>query len=172
MALAGRWLSKNLGSVAKSVLPGTVLSAGFGLLGGGPKGALAFGASDFATSLPATLLGRYAAQNLKNPTARKAVEYGANIAGTLAGNEIGAALLTAGQPQQIAQQIEQRSVVNQMPLVDQIYDLSPGTQYQMAGLPSGQPFEELLSQVPSASWMKYLDPADQAMLQSAINPRL
>lgn len=172
MSLAGRWLSKNLGSVAKSVLPGTVLSAGFGLLGGGPKGALAFGASDFATSLPATLLGRYAAQNLKNSTARKAVEYGANIAGTLAGNEIGAALLMGGQPQQIAQQIEQRSVVNQLPLTDQIYDLSPGTQYQIAGLPDSQPFEELLNQMPSASWMKYLDPADQAMLQGVINPRL
>lgn len=172
MALAGKWLSKNIGSALKSVLPGTALSAGFGTLAAGPQGGLVYGATDLIGSLPATLLGRYAGRNIKNKDVRGFVEGAANIAGSIGGSMLGAELMAGGQPQQIAQQIEQRSVVNQMPLVDQIYDLSPGTQYQMAGLPSGQPFEELLSQVPSASWMKYLDPADQAMLQGAINPRL
>ena len=170
--LAGKWLRDNLGSALKAVLPGTALTAGFGALGAGPKGALAYGASDLITSLPATLLGRYAGRNLKSKTARNVLETGANIAGSLVGTELGSAMLMGGQPQQIAQQIEQRSVVNQMPLIDQISDLSPGTQYQMSGLPGPQPFEELLSQVQSPSWMQYLDPADQAMLQGAIRPRL
>ena len=170
--LAGKWLRENLGSVIKAVLPGTALTAGFGALGAGPKGAVVYGLSDLATSVPATLLGRYAGRNIKNETMRNVIEGGANIAGSLVGTELGSAVLTAGQPQQIAQQIEQRSVVNQMPLVDQISELSPGTQYQMSGLPSSKSFEELLNQSQGSSWMQYLDPADQAMLQGAIRPRL
>lgn len=171
-ALAGRWLSQNLGPVLKSVLPGTALSAGFGLLAGGPKEALVYGASDVVGALPLTLLGRYGARNIKNEGVRNAIEGGANIVGSIGGTMLGASVLQAGQPQQIAQQVEQRSLVNDLPLTEQEADLSPGTQYQIKGLPSSQPFEELLSQMPRNSWMQYLDPADQAMLQGAINPRL
>ena len=169
MALAGGWLSKNLGSVVKSVLPGTALNAGFGAFAAGPKGALAFGLSDLATSLPATLLGRYASRNIPNKTTRGLIEGGANIAGSLVGTELGSSILMAGQPQQIAQQIEQRSVVNQLPLNQQLTELSPGTQYQLA---DPQHFENLLNQMPRNQWMQYLSPEDQAMVQGVLNPRL
>ena len=176
MNLAGKglaqFLTKNLGSVTKAVLPGTALNAGFGLLTGGPAAGLTFAATDFATSVPATLLGRYAGRNIKDKNIRGLIEGGANVAGSLTGTELGSRLLMGGQQQQIAQQIEQRSVVNQLPLYEQIGELAPGTQYQTAGLPSSQPFEELLNQMPRNSWMQYLDPADQAMLQGAVNPRL
>ena len=176
MNLAGKglaqFLTKNLGSTVKSVLPGTALSAGFGALAGGPAAGLTYGVTDVLGSVPATLLGRYAARNIKREGVRNLVEGAANVAGSLAGAEVGSRILMGGQPQQIAQQIEQRSVVNQLPLYEQIGELAPGTQYQTAGLPSSQPFEELLNQMPRNSWMQYLDPADQAMLQGAINPRL
>lgn len=171
MALAGGWLSKNLGSVVKSVLPGAALNAGFGAFAAGPKGALAFGLSDLATSLPATLLGRYAARNVPNKTARDLIEGGANIAGSLVGTELGSSILMAGQPQQIAQQIEQRSVVNQLPLNQQLAELSPGTQYQLP-LADPQHFENLLNQMPRNQWMQYLSPEDQAMVQGVLNPRM
>ena len=176
MNLAGKglaqFLTKNLGPVTKSVLPGTALNTGFGLLTGGPVAGLTFAATDFATSVPATLLGRYAARNIKNKNLRGLVEGAANVAGSLTGTELGSNILMGGQQQQIAQQIEQRSAINQLPLYEQIGDLAPGTQYQTTGLPSSQPFEELLNQMPRNSWMQYLDSADQAMLQGVINPRL
>lgn len=176
MKLAGKelakFLTKNLGSATKSVLPGTALSAGFGALTGGPAAGLTYGVTDVLGSLPATLLGRYAARNIKDKNLRGLVEGAANVAGSFAGAELGSRILMGGQPQQIAQQIEQRSAINQLPLYEQIGELAPGTQYQTAGLPSSQPFEELLNQMPRNSWMQYLDPADQAMLQGAINPRL
>lgn len=172
MQLAGSWLAKNIGPVVKSVLPGTALSAGFGLFSSGSKAALTYGATDVLGSVPATLLGRYAGRNIKREGVRNLIEGAANFAGSMTGAELGNTILMGGQPQQIAQQIEQRSVVNQLPLREQINELARGTQYQTAGLPSSQPFENLLNQMPRNSWMQYLDPADQAMLQGAINPRL
>jgi hypothetical protein len=173
MKLAGlrKFIGENIGSVTKNVLPGTALSAGFGMLAGGPTAGLTYAATDVLGSLPATMLGRYAARNVKNPGVRNAIEGVANVGGSIAGSVLGAELLSGGQQQQIAQQIEQRSVVNDMPLASQIAELSPGTQYQTTGLPSSQPFEELLSQMPRSSWMQYLSPEDQAMLQGAINLR-
>jgi hypothetical protein len=173
MKLAGlrKFIGENIGSVTKNVLPGTALSAGFGMLAGGPTAGLTYAATDVLGSLPATILGRYAARNVKNPGVRNAIEGVANVGGSIAGSVLGAELLSGGQQQQIAQQIEQRSVVNDMPLASQIAELSPGTQYQTAGLPSSQPFEDLLSQMPRSSWMQYLSPEDQAMLQGAINLR-
>lgn len=144
MQLAGSWLSKNIGPVLKSVLPGTALSAGFGLMGGGPKAAAIYGATDVLGSLPATLLGRYAGRNIKNEGLRNMVEGAANIAGSLAGAELGTNLLMGGQQQQIAQQIEQRSLVNDLPLLQQEVNLAPGTQYQVSGLNPGTEFQELL----------------------------
>lgn len=172
LAGLGRFISQNIGGVAKSVLPGTALSAGFGVLAGGPQAGLVYGATDLIGSLPATMLGRYAARNIKNKDLQGLVEGAANVGGSIGGAMLGSQLLSGGQQQQIAQQIEQRSVVNQLPLYEQISELAPGTQYQTAGLPSSQPFEELLNQMPRNSWMQYLDPADQAMLQGAVNPRL
>lgn len=170
MNLAGKglaqFLTKNLGPVTKSVLPGTALNTGFGLLTGGPVAGLTFGAADFATSVPATLLGRYAARNIKNENVRGLVEGAANVAGSLAGTELGSNILMAGQPQQIAQQIEQRSIVNQLPLYQQLNELAPGTQYQM--LPSPQPFEALLNDAITES----LNPIERTLLQNSMNARL
>jgi len=172
LAGLGKFIGQNIGAVAKNVVPGTALSAGFGMLAGGPQAGLVYGATDLLGSLPATMLGRYAARNIKSKGMRNAVEGAANLAGSLGGSMLGTQLLYGGQPQQIAQQIEQRSAINQLPLYEQIGELAPGTQYQTAGLPSSQPFEELMNQMPRNTWMQYLDPADQAMLQGAINPRL
>lgn len=174
MKLAGlrKFIGENIGSVTKNVLPGTALSAGFGMLAGGPTAGLTYAATDVLGSLPATMLGRYAARNIKSPGVRNAIEGVANVAGSIGGTILGSELLAGGQQQQIAQQIEQRSVVNDMPLASQISELSPGTQYQLTGLPSSQPFEQLLSQMPRNSWTQYLSPEDQAMLQGVINPRL
>lgn len=155
MNLAGSWLAKNIGPVVKSVLPGTALSAGFGLLGAGPKAALTYGATDILGSVPATLLGRYAGRNIKSQGLRNLVEGGANIAGSMAGAELGTSMLLGGQPQQIAQQVEQRSLINQMPLTQQEVNLSPGTQYQLTGLNPGAEFQDLL--------LKQLNPTEQAL---------
>lgn len=172
LAGLGKFISQNIGATTRGVLPGTALNAAFGAMSAGPQGGLIFGLSDLATSVPASLLGRYAGRNIKSKGTRDLIEGGANLGGVLLGNELGRAVLMAGQPQQIAQQIEQRSVVNDLPLASQISELSPGTQYQLTGLPSSQPFEQLLSQMPRNSWTQYLSPEDQAMLQGVINPRL
>lgn len=172
LAGLGKFINQNIGSVTKNVLPGTALSAGFGLLGGGPKEALVYGATDLLGALPATMLSRYATRNVKSPGVKNAIESAANIGGSIGGTLLGSQLLSGGQQQQIAQQVEQRSAVNNLPLSSQLAELSPGTQYQTTGLPSGKEFEALLNQVPNNSWMQYLSPEDQLMLQGAINPRL
>jgi hypothetical protein len=164
MRLAGSWLSKNIGPVVKSVLPGTALTAGFGLLGGGPTAAATYAATDILGSVPATLLGRYAGRNIKNEGLRNMVETGANIAGSLAGAELGGALIQGGQAQQMAQQIEQRSLVNRLPLAEQAGELAYGTQYQLTGLPDPTQFDQLLAQ--------QLSPTERQLLQGAFVPRV
>ena len=176
MKLAGKglaqFLTKNLGSVTKAVLPGTALNAGFGLLTSGPVGGLTFAATDFATSLPATLLGRYAGRNIKDKNIRGLVEGGANVAGSLTGTELGSRLLMGGQQQQIAQQIEQRSVVNQLPLTEQLAERSPGTNFQTVGLSPRAEFEQLLNQGPRNTFAAYFSPEDQLLLQQMTSPRM
>lgn len=164
MRLAGSWLSKNIGPVLKSVLPGTALSSGFGLIGGGPQAALAYGATDILGSVPATLLGRYAGRNIKREGLRNMVEGGANLVGSFAGAELGTALLSGGQPQQMAQQIEQRSLVNRYPLAEQAGDLAYGTQYQLTGLPDPTQFNQLLA--------NQLSPTERQLLQGALVPQV
>lgn len=161
MKLAGSWLSKNIGPVLKSVLPGTALSSGYGLFAGGPKAALTYGVTDVLGSTPATLLGRYAGRNIKNENVRGFVEGAANFAGSMVGSEIGTSLLMGGQPQQIAQQIEQRSVVNHLPLLQQELNLSPGTQYQLSGLSPGADFQKLL--------LQQLNPTEQALFSRQLS---
>lgn len=164
MRLAGSWLSKNIGPVLKSVLPGTALSSGFGLIGGGPKAALTYGVTDVLGSVPATLLGRYMGRNIKNEGARNFVEGATNIAGSFVGAELGTSLLQGGQPQQMAQQIEQRSIVNRFPLAQQAGELAYGTQYQLTGLPDASQFNQLL--------MQELNPMERQLLQGALVPRI
>lgn len=164
MRLAGSWLSKNIGPVVKAVLPGTALSAGLGTFSAGPKAGITYAATDLLTSVPATLLGRYLGRNIKSEGVRNLVESGANVAGLLAGSEIGSSILQGGQTQQIAQQIEQRSLVNRYPLAEQAGDLAYGTQYQLTGLPDPTQFNQLLAQE--------LSPMERQLLQGALVPKV
>ncbi len=68
-----------------------------------------------------------------------------------------------GQPQQIAQQVEQRALVNHLQ-APQL--LSEGTNFQMAGLPDPQDFQQLLNQ--RGSWQQYLSPEDQALIRQTL----
>lgn len=172
LAGLGKFITQNLGSVTKNVLPGTALSAGFGLLAEGPKAGLVYGATDLLGSLPATMLGRYAGRNIKSEGLRNAIEGGANLAGSLAGSVVGSNILYGGQPQQIAQQIEQRSVVNQLPLAEQLVERSPGTNFQTVGLSPRAEFEQLLNQGPRSTWATYLSPEDQLILQEMTRTRI
>ena len=49
---------KELGPAAQQAALGTGLTAGFGLLTGGPAAALAYGAGDFLLNVPAIALAR------------------------------------------------------------------------------------------------------------------
>lgn len=171
LAGLGKFISQNIGGVAKNVLPGTALSAGFGALAGGPQGALVYGATDLLGSLPATMLGRYAARNIKSQGLRNAIEGGANLAGSLGGSLVGSQLLYGGQPQQIAQQIEQRSVVNQLPLEEQLLERSPGTNFQTVGLSPRAEFEQLLNRMPAGGISPYLSQEDQMIIQQLTGGR-
>ena len=163
MRLAGSWLSKNIGPVVKSVLPGTALTAGFGTLGGGPQAGAVYAATDILGSVPATLLGRYLGKDIKNKGVRNFIEGAANFAGSLAGAEVGGSIIQGGQAQQMAQQIEPRSLVNRYPLGVQAGDLAYGTQYQLTGLPDPTQFQQLLAQE--------LNPMERQLLQGALVPR-
>jgi hypothetical protein len=82
---------------------------------------------------------------------------------------IGAGYLTApliygtGQQQQIAQQVEQRALVNNLQ-TPQL--LSEGTNFQLSGLPDPKNFEQLLNQ--RSNWQQYLSPEDQALIQQTL----
>lgn len=158
---------RNTGDVAKAVAPGSALAAGFGLLEG-TAAAATYGLMDFAAAYPATMLARGLTRNVKNPLVRSTAENVANIGASL-GSTIAASNLIYGnqglapQASQVAQQVEQRSLVNQLPLQEQL--VSPGTQFQMAGLPDSKQFEQFLNQ--QGGWINYLSPEDQALLQQA-----
>lgn len=171
---AGRNLPKTLAESA----PGALLSAGFGLLEG-PGAAVAYGLGDLAGSVPAVLGAKAIGSRIKKPIAgiqpeaiRSGLEGAANVAGSLGGAMVTSNLLYGNQyaqTPQIQQQIEQRAIANQLPLDQQL--VSPGTQFQMAGLPDASQFEQLLNQK-RGSWMQYLSPADQELISSVISPRL
>ena len=169
-----------LKEVAKPSLTSGALASGLSLIGGAnPLQALATGAVDAAASaIPLGLLRKfspksYAKRTLVDPkTGEKIVQQGThnletplNIA-----TSVGAGYLTSpliygtGQQQQMMQQVEQRSLVNQMPLQDQL--LSPGTQFQMTGLPDPNDFQQFLNQ--QNNWSQYLSPQDQALLQQTL----
>jgi hypothetical protein len=171
------FVGRNLPKTAAEVAPGTLLSAGFGLLEG-PTAAVAYGLGDIAGSVPAVLAAKALGSRIKNPvlgmkpeTVRGGLEAGANIAGSLGGTMLTANMLYGNQytqTPQVQQQIEQRALVNNAPLQAQL--VSPGTQFQMAGLPDASQFEQLLNQ--RGNWTQYLSPEDQALLSGVISPRL
>jgi len=168
-----------LRDVAKPALASGGLATGLSLLGGAsPLQALASGAVDVAADV-ATLGAlrklapkAYTKRTLVDEkTGEKTIQQGShplevplNI-----GASVGAGYLTApliygtGQQQQIAQQVEQRALVNNLQ-TPQL--LSAGTNFQTAGLPDPKDFEQLLNQ--RGNWQQYLSPEDQALIQQTL----
>ena len=135
--------------IVGNVGTGSALTAGFGLLAGGPKAAAAYGAADFLAAYPATLLARKLGSKITKPVmgiAPKTLQggletvanLGASIVSPLAVDAVAGRALypetaqgNVPQQQQIAQEMEQRAAINgaQAPQL-----VSPGTQFQMQGL--------------------------------------
>ena len=169
-----------LKEVAKPSLTSGALASGLSLIGGAnPLQALATGAVDAAASaIPLGLLRKfspksYAKRTLVDPkTGEKIVQQGRHDLETPLNfaTSVGAGYLTSpliygtGQQQQMMQQVEQRSLVNQLPMEYQ--DLSPGTQFQMTGLPDNKQFEQFLNQ--QGGWINYLSPQDQQLVQQTL----
>jgi hypothetical protein len=135
--------------IVGNVATGSALTAGFGLLAGGPKAAAAYGAADFLAAYPATLLARKLGSKITKPvmgidpkTVRGGLETVANLGASIVSPVVvdavaGKALYpeTAQsnvlQQQQIAQEMEQRAAINGLQTPQLV---SPGTQFQMQGL--------------------------------------
>ena len=135
--------------IVGNVATGSALTAGFGLLSGGPKAAAAYGAADFLAAYPATLLARKLGSKITKPvmgidpkTVRGGLETVANLGASVISPAVvdavaGKALYpeTAQgnvlQQQQIAQEMEQRAAINGLQTQQLV---SPGTQFQMQGL--------------------------------------
>ena len=135
--------------IVGNVATGSALTAGFGLLGGGPKAAAAYGAADFLTAYPATLLARKLGSKITKPvmgispkTLQGGLEMTANLGASVVSPLVADAV--AGkflypettqsnilQQQQVAQEMEQRAAINGLQTPQLV---SPGTQFQMQGL--------------------------------------
>jgi len=176
-------LKQILKQVAKPSLSSGALAGGVALLtGANPAQALASAAVDtVASAIPLAGLRKlspksYGKRTLIDPkTGEKIVqqtthelEIPLNVVTSLGANFLTAPLIYGGQQEQIEQQLLQRSAVNRLPLQEELMNLSPGTMSQV----SGAEFQRLLNQVPQNSWMNYLDPADQQIIQNTLNPRL
>jgi len=172
-------LIKKNPDVIKEAGMSAALTTGIGALTGDIPGALKYGLADFALSYPATLAVRglrpkpstsvidVKTGKLIEKPGRSALEVPANIgASVLSGIAVSSLDSPAvmGQQQQMAQQIEQRSMINQLPLPEQ--NLSPGTQFQMTGLPPIDNFQNLLNK--RNNWTQYLSPQDQALIQQTL----
>lgn len=160
------------------------LTAGVSLIGGAnPFQALLSGLVDAGASAAAVggvrklRPGSYGTQRVKDlntgeiktiqNTSR--LETPVNIATSLGTSFVTAPLIYGGQQEQIAQQLQQRTVVNQLPLDQQLAGVAPGTMSQV----SGAEFEQLLNQLPQrSSWLNYLDPEDRQLIASALKPSL
>lgn len=168
-----------LREIAKPSLMSGGLTGGMALLGGAnPIQAIATAATDVvASAVPLGLLRKvspksYAKRTLiDEKTGEKIIQQGSHPLDTPLniGASIGAGYLTApliygtGQPQQIAQQVEQRTLINNL---QEPQLVSPGTNFQLAGLPDPENFQQLLNQ--RSSWQQYLSPEDQALIQQTL----
>jgi hypothetical protein len=137
-----------------NVAAGSALSAGFGMMAGGPAAGLAYGLGDLAVALPLTA----AARKLRPPKTRRVevapgkfeeelvpsrLETAANIGGSLvspiATEAIAGRMLMPqaveptqiSQEQQIMQQMMQRQAVNNLQAPQAV---APGTQFQAQGI--------------------------------------
>lgn len=173
------FVGRNLPKTAAQVAPGAAYSSGFALLGGGGLGQAAiYGAGDLGANISAVLAAKALGSKIKNPvlgvqpqTLRGGLENVANIAGSMGSNMAITNMLYGdqySQTAQIQQQVEQRSLTNQLPLDQQL--VSPGTNFQMAGLPDAGEFEQLLNR--RGNWTQYLSPEDQALISSVATPRM
>jgi hypothetical protein len=135
--------------IVGNVGTGSALTAGFGLLAGGPKAAAAYGAADFLAAYPATLLARKLGSKITKPVlgiAPKTLQGGLETVANLGASVISPGLVDAvagkvlypetaqsnvPQEQQISQEMDQRAVINGLQTPQLV---SPGTQFQMQGL--------------------------------------
>jgi hypothetical protein len=150
--LAGR-LAKpgTLRSVAKEVLPGSLVTGGMATLSAGPVAGLAYGLGDFALNVPLVAGARKLFPGVKGTltTEKGSIPYtapsgpeqfvnlGASMVSPLAVDMVTQGRLfpqptVQSQEQQLFQQLLQRQQVNDL----QIQALAPGTMYQMQGMPS------------------------------------
>jgi hypothetical protein len=153
LARVGSYLKRNK-DLVKNVGMGSALSAGFGMMGGGPAAGLAYGLGDFAVALPLTA----AARKISPPKKRRvevspgkfeeelvpsSLEGAANIGGSVVSPMatqalIGGMMPRAGvvptqesQEQQLMQQMMQRQAVNNLQVPQSV---APGTQFQSQGI--------------------------------------
>jgi hypothetical protein len=143
-----QYVGKNK-DIVGNVATGSALTAGFGLLAGGPKAAAAYGAADFLAAYPATLLARKLGSKITKPvmgidpkTVRGGLETVANLGASIISPAVvdavaGRALYpetaqgNVSQQQQVSQEMEQRAAINGLQAPQLV---SPGTQFQMQGL--------------------------------------
>lgn len=148
-----QYASKNK-DLVRNVGTGSAISAGFGLLGGGPAAALTYGVGDFAVALPLTM----AARKIRPPKTRRVevapgkfekefvpsgLESAANLGGSIISPLAVEGVLGGmmGQPQvmptqvsqeqQLMQQMMQRQDINNMQVPQAV---APGTQFQAQGI--------------------------------------
>ena len=167
------FIGRNAGDVAKAVVPGSALAAGFGMLEG-PAAGLAYGATDFAAAFPATLAARAIGSRITKPILGVKPQYiqaglehvaniGASLGGTMAvsnllyGNQPAVVPTNMSQEQQLMHEMAQRAAVNNL----SVQAVAPGTQFQTAGL-------EFLNDYvhrPHPNVATYLSPDDVALLR-------
>ena len=171
--------AKLLREVAKPALTSGGLATGLALLGGAnPLQALASGAVDVAADVVTLGALRKLSPNsyrkrtvIDKATGKESVvqdthplETPLNIAASIgAGYATTPLIYGTGQQQQIAQQVEQRALINDLQ-TPQL--LSPETNFQLNGLPDPQNFQRLLNQ--NGSWQQYLSPEDQVLVRQTL----
>ena len=143
---------------AAEALPGAGLNLALGMLSGGPKAGLAYGAGDFLLNYPLVALARKISPPLKTEVKNvltgvvkevpvpSGLERGVNFAASLGSAPL-VDYVTQGslypqiQPQAVSQleqeqqQLLQRQAINRQ---QQAQQLAPGTMYQTVGLPRFQ----------------------------------
>lgn len=186
--MAGGKLFQNLINVAKQVAAPSLMSGGLTtgmslITGSDPLTALAYGVGDTIASGGSVAAVRalrpksYQPKRVKNletgkietQTKGSRLELPANIAASI-GTGYGLSSILEPRPnignysqeQQIGFQLAERAALNDL----SYQAVAPGTQFQLAGLPSPDNFQRLLNQ--QNNWSQYLSPEDQAIIQQTL----
>lgn len=162
------FIGRNAGDVAKSVVPGSLMAAGFGMLEG-PGAAATYGLADLAAAFPATMAARGLTRNVKAPWVRGTAENVANIGASLGSSVAASNLLYGNRPiptemsqsQQIMQEMQQRAAINNL----DVQAVAPGTQFQTAGL---EFLNDYAGQLPMPKLTDYLSPEEQQLLAASM----